>query len=212
MKGHYFKCVVPPIIDHAQLLLKESMQSLEFACPWYPVGEMGSMTVKVHLVRKLASCLKTFELVTLIHALGISRLFYCKLPYLGSSLKTIWKPQLDENTAAQPLSVVSWRNHTIPLLRPFHWLPISFWDWFKMVITFKALQELWSTYLNDRFSLCVYVWQLCSSYQGLLFAPPSVIALSSMVPPQLGFFFSGCPIVLECSPKVGRGFYPHRCL
>ena len=86
-----------------------------------------------------------------VHALVTSRLAFCYVLYIGLPLCLIWKLQLVQNMAARLVPGTPRHDHSTPVLKSLHWLPISFWAKYKvLVITFKALHGLGPGYLRDR--------------------------------------------------------------
>lgn len=70
----------------------------------------------------------------LIHALVTSRLDYYNVIYVGIPLKTMWKLQLVQNTAACTILPTPWFTYVTPLLCDLHWLPIVFKVQFKLMV------------------------------------------------------------------------------
>ncbi len=87
---------------------------------------------------------------TLIHAFITSRLDYCSSILYGSPSKLLNKLQYIQNSAARLLTHTRSRDHITPILRVLHWLPITYWIKFKIILlTFKALNNLAPPYLTD---------------------------------------------------------------
>lgn len=82
------------------------------------------------------------DLAMLIHSFITLWLDYCNMPYVGLPLKSTWKIQLIQNVAAWLLSGGSRWEHILPILKPVHWLPVSFWVQFKLLaVTLKLMSS-----------------------------------------------------------------------
>ena len=79
------------------------------------------------------------------------RLDFCNALYIGLPLCLVRKLQLVQNMSARLVASTSRGVRITPVLKSLHWLPISFWAKYKvLVITFKALHGLDPGYLRDR--------------------------------------------------------------
>ncbi|XP_078126476.1 uncharacterized protein LOC144530683 [Sander vitreus] len=86
----------------------------------------------------------------LIHAFISSRLDYCNSLLLGISSTDINRLQLVQNSAARLITHSKSWHHITPALKQLHWLPISHWITYKiLVLTYKALHHLAPSYLTD---------------------------------------------------------------
>ena len=87
-----------------------------------------------------------------MHTLVTLRLDFCNALYKGLPLGLVRKLQLVQNMAARLVTgTPRGGDHITPVLKSLHWLSISFWVTYKvLVITFKALHGLGLGYLRDR--------------------------------------------------------------
>ena len=113
--------------------------SPEPGCPGFVGGQECFLTVKAS-APQLRPFLEMSDLATVTHALVTSRLDYCNALYVGLPLKSVRKLQLVQRAAARLLTGAGYREHTTPLLKQLHWLPVHFWAQFKvLVMTYRAL-------------------------------------------------------------------------
>ena len=86
-----------------------------------------SAFAQLKLVRQLCPFLEMLDLATVTHALVTSQLDCCNTLYVGLPLKSVRKLQLVQRAAARLLTRAGYREHTTPLLKQLHWLPVCFW-------------------------------------------------------------------------------------
>uniref|UniRef100_A0A803TNY3 Reverse transcriptase domain-containing protein n=1 Tax=Anolis carolinensis TaxID=28377 RepID=A0A803TNY3_ANOCA len=168
-----------PVLDGVALPLKAQVRSLgvlldsSLALDAQVSAVAGRAFAHLKLVHQLRPYLEKSDLATVVHALVTSRLDYCNALYVGLPLKTARKLQLVQRSAARFLTGAGYREHTMPLLKQLHWLPINCRAQFKVqVLTYKALHSLGPTYLRDRISSYEPVRTLRSSGEALLALPP----------------------------------------
>uniref|UniRef100_A0A803TEJ9 Reverse transcriptase domain-containing protein n=1 Tax=Anolis carolinensis TaxID=28377 RepID=A0A803TEJ9_ANOCA len=148
-----------PVLDRVALPLKAQVCSLGvlldsgLTLETQVSAVAGRAFAQLKLVRQLRPYLEKSDLTMVVHALVTSRLDYCNALYVGLPLKTAWKLQLVQRSAARLLTGANYRARSMPLFKELHWLPFTFRTQFKVqVITYKALNGLGPTYLRDRIS------------------------------------------------------------
>ena len=114
------------------------------------------------------------DLEKVIHAFITSRLDYCNSLYLGLPLTLVARLQMVQNAAARLLTNTKKCEHITPVLASLHWLPVQSRIQFKtLLLVFKALHGLASSYIADIIHPHVAPRSLRSSSQGLLHVPRS---------------------------------------
>ena len=113
---------------------------------------------------------KTAE--TIIHGLVHSHLDYCNALLAGLPKVLIHKLQMVQNSAARVLCRIPSHEHISPVLKEFHWLPISFRIKFKICsITFRVLRGHGPSYLSSMLKVKHSQYSLRSSDSLLLDVP-----------------------------------------
>ena len=76
--------------------------------------------------QRLVSQLHPFLEMSGTHALDTSQLDHFSTLHVGLPLKSVQKLQLVQRAAARLLTRAGYREHTMPLLKQLHWLPVYF--------------------------------------------------------------------------------------
>uniref|UniRef100_A0A803TS28 Reverse transcriptase domain-containing protein n=1 Tax=Anolis carolinensis TaxID=28377 RepID=A0A803TS28_ANOCA len=168
-----------PELDGVALPLKAQVRSLGVLLdsslslePQVSAVARGAFA-QLKLVRQLRPYLGKPDMATVVHALVTSRLDYCNALYVGLPSKTVRKLELVQRSAARLLTGAPYREHTTPLLKQLHWLPVSFWAQFKVLaLAYKTLNGSGPTYLSERISPYEPPRRLRSSSEALLSVPP----------------------------------------
>ena len=130
--------------------------------------------VEFFYIRRIPStrdCLTQHATELWIHSLGISRLDYGNGLLCGVSDQLLDKRQMVHNVAANIVVKASRYDHITPILKTLHWLPIRYRTEYKLLLlTFKALHHLASSYLADLLQLYHPTRTLRSSPDALLTA------------------------------------------
>uniref|UniRef100_A0A803SZA6 Reverse transcriptase domain-containing protein n=1 Tax=Anolis carolinensis TaxID=28377 RepID=A0A803SZA6_ANOCA len=169
-----------PVLDGVALPLKTQVRSLGVLLdsllslePQFLVVARGTFA-ELRLVHQLRPYLGKSDLATVVHTLVTTRLDYGNVLYVGLPLKTARKLQLVQRAAARLITGAAYREHTTPLLRQLHWLPICYRAQFKvLVLAYKALNGSGPTYLSERIFSYEPTRTLRSSGEALLSVPPA---------------------------------------
>ena len=122
-------------------------------------------------IRKFLSVSSTKALV---HAFVTCRLDNCNSLLYGLPKHLVHRRQLAQNCAARPILCGRKHDHVTPLLRELHWLPVEQRIIFKILFfTFKALNNLCPSYINDSLETYKPTRSLRSSSRNLLMIPRS---------------------------------------
>ena len=109
----------------------------------------------------------------LVHAFVSSLLDNCNSLLVGLPVKQVTKLQRIQNSAARLVSKSPRKEHTTPILKELHWLPIKFRIRFKiLLLVFNAIHGLAPSYLSDLLSIYTPARSLRSSNQQFLHVPP----------------------------------------
>lgn len=98
------------------------------------------------------------HLLTLLHALVVSRLDCCSVLYVVVPLEKVWKLQLAQNVEGRRMPNMAARIHITSVWKHLLWLLVCFWAQFK-----------------------VFALVLHSKYSLLLFMPAQVLRLAEVV-------------------------------
>lgn len=79
----------------------------------------------------------------LTKTLMASQIDYSNTQYIGMFLNSIWKLQLKKNAVARVVTCTPLSVHVMLLLYKLHYLPVCFWDQFKiLVMTYKLIEDM----------------------------------------------------------------------
>ena len=94
-------------------------------------------------------CLKE-SLVTVVHAFVTSRIDYCNSLLYGISDYNINPLQRIQNSAAGIVTNTRKYDHITPILQKLHWLPVRQRIHFKILLTYKAINDMAPEYLCEQ--------------------------------------------------------------
>ena len=101
-------------------------------------------------IGRVRKYLSRADIERLVHAFITSRLDYCNSLLYGLPARDLDKLQHIRNTAARLVTGAKRNNHSDPILRNLHWLPINERLTFKLLIfTYKALNGLAPIYISE---------------------------------------------------------------
>uniref|UniRef100_A0A803SXN9 Reverse transcriptase domain-containing protein n=1 Tax=Anolis carolinensis TaxID=28377 RepID=A0A803SXN9_ANOCA len=204
-----------PVLDGVALPLKAQVRSLGVLLdsslslePQVSAVARGAFA-QLKLVRQLRPYLGKPDMVTVVHALVTSHLDYCNALYVGLPSKTVRKLELVQRSAARLLTGAPYREHTTPLLKQLHWLPVSFRAQFKVLALAYKTNGSGPTYLSERISPYEPPRRLRSSSEALLSVPPlSQVHLAGTRDRAFRWWLHGCGT--PCQGRLGKP--PHSCL
>ena len=91
---------------------------------------------------------------TLVHAFISCKLDHCNSLLYNLPKYAVKKLHYVQNAATRLITFSSKFNHIIPILKDLHWLPINECIKFKiLILTFKALDDLSPSYIQELISL-----------------------------------------------------------
>ena len=100
------------------------------------------------------------------------RLDYCNSLFSCLNKEELSRLQLVQNSAARILTHSNRWTHISPILKALHWLPVSSWINFKiLVLTFRALHGQAPPYICALIQPYTPAWALRSVDQNLLMVP-----------------------------------------
>ena len=133
---------------------------------------------------------------TSVCSLVLSRLDYCNSILSGSPKFLIQKLQRVQNTVAQITLRMPRTEHTTPLLRMLHWLPIpSRIDYEIDCLCHTALTTAYPKYLSQMLNVCI-----CTSKTASLSSNPNILIL-----PQQGPIHTDSKHLPTRDPSTGTG-------
>ncbi len=119
----------------------------------------------------LRNMLSVSDAEKLVHAFMTSRLDYCNALLGGCPASSINKLQIVQNAAARVLTRSRKYDHITPILQSLHWLPMKFCISYKILLAYKALNDLAPAYLTNLLSRYNPTRSLRSQNSGLLVVP-----------------------------------------
>ena len=120
-------------------------------------------------IAKIRKFLTHRQCEILIHAFISSKLDYCNILLSGLQQSQINRLQHVQTSAARLLTATSRYDHVTPVLRSFHWLPVSARIDFKiLLLVFKVLNGLGPLYLSELLEPYIPKRNLRSSKKKLL--------------------------------------------
>uniref|UniRef100_A0A8C6M380 Reverse transcriptase domain-containing protein n=1 Tax=Nothobranchius furzeri TaxID=105023 RepID=A0A8C6M380_NOTFU len=122
-------------------------------------------------IAKIRSILSRSDTEKLVHVFITSRLDYCNSLLSGSPHNSVKSLQLVQNAAARVLMRIKKRDHISPVLASLHWLPVKFRIEFKILLTYKALNNQAPSHISDLIIPYVPNRALRSQTAGLLVVP-----------------------------------------
>ena len=123
-------------------------------------------------IAKISKFISSCHCVTLIHAFITSRINHCNSLLSGLNQTQIKRPQQVQNSAARLVTGTRKQEHIMPVLKEFHWLPVTVRIRFKILLmTFKCLNLLAPRYLTDLLTAYKPARSLRSTTKHLLVQP-----------------------------------------
>ena len=134
-----------------------------------------------------------------VRAMITSRLDYCNSLFANITAKDIQRLQKIQNRSARLIFRVSRWDHTSPLIRKLHWLPIKERIAFKiLLLVYKCLNKLAPIYLTELLHLYIPTRKLRSSNQSLLSVNRTFTVLGDCA------FINAAPVLWNSLPLAIR--------
>ena len=98
------------------------------------------------------NCLHKNTLLTVIHALVFSKMYYCSNVWANTTNKNVRKLQAVQNFACRIVSGAKKYDHVTPLLKSLSWLPVKDQLYYRQAImAFKCMTGQAPEYLTSQF-------------------------------------------------------------
>ena len=132
-------------------------------------------------IAKIRNCLSQDNAETLVHAFISSKLDFCNALLYGLPQSVIDRLQYVQNCAARLVNKTRSSEHTTPVLRRLHWLPVRQRITYKiLLLTYKALNSMAPKYIADLLQPYTPTRQVRSSSKNLLVTPKSNLKFQSL--------------------------------
>ena len=103
-------------------------------------------------INRVKHCLDKNTLLTVIHALVFSKMYYCSNVWANTTNKNVRKLQAVQNFACRIASGAKKYDHVSPLLKSLSWLPVKDQLCYRQAImAFKCMTGHTSEYLTSQF-------------------------------------------------------------
>ena len=128
----------------------------------------------IRSISRIRKFLSVDSAKALVHAFVTCRLDNCNSLLYGLPKHLVHRLQLAQNCAARLILCGRKHDHVTPLLKELHWLPVEQRIIFKiLLLTFKALNNLYPSYISDLLETYKPTKSLRSSSRNLLAIPRS---------------------------------------
>ena len=103
-------------------------------------------------INRVKHCLDKNTLLTVIHALVFSKMYYCSNVWANTTNKNVRKLQAVQNFACRIVSGAKKYDHVTPLLKSLSWLPVKDQLYYRQAImAFKCMTSQAPEYLTSQF-------------------------------------------------------------
>ena len=103
-------------------------------------------------INRVKHCLDKNTLLTVIHALVFSKMYYCSIVWANTTNKNVRKLQAVQNFACRIVSGAKKYDHVSPLLKSLSWLPVKDQLCYRQAImAFKCMTGHAPEYLTSQF-------------------------------------------------------------
>jgi len=118
----------------------------------------------LHSIKRISKFLWRDKLETVLHAFITSSIDYCNGLLYGLPDCEIAKLHRVQNAVAWLLTLSCKYDHITPVLQELHWVPVKFRIHFKILLTFKALNDVAPAYISDLINVRKHAgYSLCHS-------------------------------------------------
>ena len=109
-------------------------------------------------INRFKHCLVKNTLLTVIHVLVFSKMYYCSSVWANITNKNVRKLQVVQNFACRIVSGAKKYDHVTPLLKSLSLLPVKDQLYYRQAImTFKCMNRHAPEYLTSQFIICEQV-------------------------------------------------------
>ena len=104
-------------------------------------------------INRVKHCLDKNTLLTVIHALVFSKMYYCSNVWANTTSKNVRKLQAVQNFACRIVSGAKKYDHVTPLLKSLSWLPLKDQLYYRLqaIMAFKCMTGHAPEYLTSQF-------------------------------------------------------------
>ena len=129
----------------------ETIRGLLSKCvPQLLLGSFRFLTLAQ--INRVKHCLDKNMLLTVIHALVFSKMYYCSNVWANTTNKNVRKLQAVQNFACRIVSGAKKYDHVTPLLKSLSWLPVKDQLYYRQAImAFKCMTGQAPEYLTSQF-------------------------------------------------------------
>ena len=107
---------------------------------------------RIAQINRVKHCLDKNTLLTVIHALVFSKMYYCSNVWANTTNKNVRKLQGVQNFACRIVSGAKNYDHVTPLLKSLSWLPVKDQLYYcQAIMTFKCMTGQAPEYLTSQF-------------------------------------------------------------
>ena len=152
----------------------------------------------IHNIRRISQYFSQESLKTLVHVFVTSRIDYCNSLLYDLSKYHISKLQRVQNAAARLITNTRKYDDITPGLYNFHWLPVFYRVYFKiLIITFKAIYNMSPSYISNIVSMKLCSVNFFRSNFSLFLDCPKGRMLSTLGAPS---FYAAAHALWNCLP------------
>ena len=118
----------------------------------YITATVSECIARLAQINRVKHCVDKSTLLTVIHALVFSKMYYCSNVWANTTNKNVRKLQAVQNFACRTVSGAKKYDHVSPLLKSLSWLPVKDQLYYRQAImAFKCMTGHAPEYLTSQF-------------------------------------------------------------